>query len=143
MEFEQKVAAEKADRERVIMEYVKRVMAPFVEHDNLIALCEEIHKWCENSEYEPVAIPLKYFSDQKSRLKTIDFKHFVWNIGERMYEKSDYTSTCRATFVKALFPEALKDNAIDSLRNLTNLPTAGFITLDKPKGSSYAFHVVK
>ncbi len=143
MQFEQDVATEKADRKRVMIEYANGVMAPFVEHDNLVKLCEELQKWCDDSEYRPEAIPLKYISDHKSRLSTIDFKHFVWNIGERMYDKTYYTSTCRAEFIKAMFPDSLSGNTIDSLRNLTNLPARGFIKLDKPRGSSYAFHLEK
>ncbi len=143
MQFEQNVATEKADRMRVMIEYANSVLAPFVEHDNLVKLCEELKKWCEDSEYRPEAIPLKYISDYKNRLSTIDFKHFVWNIGERMYDKTYYTSTCRAQFIKSMFPDSLSGNTIDSLRNLTNLPARGFIKLDKPRGSSYAFHLEK
>ncbi len=143
MLFEQNVATEKVDRMRVMIEYASSVLAPFVEHDNLVKLCEELQKWCEDSEYRPEAIPLKYIADHKSRLSTIDFKHFVWNIGERMYDKTYYTSTCRAEFIKSMFPDSLSGNTIDSLRNLTNLPARGFIKLDKPRGSSYAFHLEK
>jgi hypothetical protein len=35
--------------------------------------------------------------------------HFVWNIGERLGTKNGYNGYARADFIKAMFPDVMKD----------------------------------
>jgi len=89
-----------------IMEYVTHTMSPFV-YDNgeLEKLCEDIRKWADNWRHNPVPIRLK------STLTTLDLRHFVWNIAERLGSKKDYTGEVRAMFIKRMFPDVMKDLA--------------------------------
>ncbi|MCD8288658.1 MAG: hypothetical protein LUC26_01915 [Prevotella sp.] len=140
-EYEQRKNEEQEKLIAVIIDYVNRVMAPFVAEEDLPKLGHEICAWCRDAAYSPTAVPLKYVPIYKDRLKTIDFKHFIWNIGERLGADNGYSGWARARFIKRLFPDALHDAEVVSLqRSLTADPDKGHIKLDRPDYRSYDFH---
>ena len=121
-----------------IIEYTKITKSPYVNDDKeLEKLCGEIRKWADNPKYTPVAIRLK------RKLTTLDLRHFIWNIGERIGDKKDYTGNVRALFVQSLFPKEMGDMGLDSIRNFTFEPNKGNIKLDPPDTDDYAFHYNK
>lgn len=140
--FEQKKKAEEQKLTATIISYVNKVMASFVEEEHLPKLCHGICVWCSDAAYVLTAIPLKYHPAHKDRLKTIDFKHFVWNIASRLGFENGYSGQVQANFIKNLFPQELKDVEKQSLiRNLTSAPQEGHIKLDRALPGSYDFHL--
>lgn len=121
-----------------IIEYTQHTMSPYVNDEKeLEKLCGEIRKWADNPKYTPVAISLK------RKLTTLDLRHFIWNIGERIGDKRDYTGNVRALFVQSLFPMEMEDMTLDSIRNFKFEPNKGNIKLDPPDKDDYAFHYDK
>ena len=118
-----------------IMQYVTHTMSPYI-YDNgeLEKLCEDIKKWADNWQHNPVPIRLK------STLTTLDLRHFVWNIAERLGSKKDYTGEVRAMFIKRMFPDMMKDIELDSIRNFKFQPDTGSIVIDEPDKGDYHFH---
>ncbi len=141
-EFQQRNDDKKRELATSIMNYVNRIMAPFMTEEELPKLCNEINGWCINPEYKPTPISLKYTADTKDRLKTLDLKHFIWNIGERLGANNGYTGIVRSRFIKNLFPDALQDAEVVSLqRTLTIEPEKGHIKLDRPAPGCLDFHL--
>ncbi len=141
-EFRQRNDDKKRELATSIMNYVNRIMAPFMTEEELPKLCNEINGWCMSSEYKPTPISLKYTADTKDRLKTLDLKHFIWNIGERLGADNGYTGVVRSRFIKNLFPDALQDAEVVSLqRTLTIEPGKGHIKLDRPTLGCNDFHI--
>lgn len=125
-----------------ILDYVRRKMAPFTTEENLALLCEEMEAWCNNSHHIPQAIALKPISEPRDRLKTLDFKHLVWNIGARLGFDNGYSVQVQAEFIKKLFPKELCGiETISLARSLTCEPNKGHIKLDRPLHTdNYIFH---
>lgn len=118
-----------------IMAYTTRTMSPFVSsNEELAKLCGEIRKWTEDYTYTPVPIRLK------QRLTTLDLRHFIWNIGERLGTKNGYNGYARADFIKAMFPEIFMDVELDSIRNFKFQANKGSIVIDEPDKNDYHFH---
>ena len=118
-----------------IMDYTTRTMSPFVSNNEELAkLCGEIRKWTEDYTYTPVPIRLK------QRLTTLDLRHFVWNIGERLGTKNGYNGYARADFIKAMFPEIFLGIELDSIRNFKFQANKGSIVIDEPDKNDYHFH---
>ena len=118
-----------------IMDYTTRTMSPFVSNNEELAkLCGEIRKWTEDYTYTPVPIRLK------QRLTTLDLRHFVWNIGERLGTKNGYNGYARADFIKAMFPEVFLGIELDSIRNFKFQANKGSIVIDEPDRNDYHFH---
>lgn len=118
-----------------IIKYTQYTMSPYVNDDKeLEKLCGEIRKWADKYTYSPIPIILK------QKLTTLDLRHFVWNIGERLGTKNGYSGHVRADFIKSMFPDIMKDCEIDSIRNFTFKPNKGSIKLDPPDEDDYAFH---
>ncbi len=141
-EFQQRNDDKKREQATSIMNYVNRIMAPFMTEEELPKLCNEINGWCINPEYKPTPISLKYTADIKDHLKTLDLKHFIWNIGERLGANNGYTGIVRSRFIKNLFPDTLQDAEVISLqRTLTIEPEKGHIKLDRPAPECYKFHI--
>ena len=110
-------------------------MSLYVDDDKeLEKLCDEIRKWADNPKYTPAAIRLN------RQLTTLDIRHFIWNIGERIGDKKDYTGYVRALFAQSMFEKELEDMTLDSIRNCTYKPNKGNIKLDPPDKDDYAFH---
>lgn len=132
-EFEQKKQEERQNLIIPIMDYVGRVMAPFMEEKELDLLRNEIRAWCDNPKHKPQSVRLKIAHDNKDRLKTISFKHFIWNIAVRLGFENGYSVRTQAAFIKHLFPNELADIEVNSLaRSLTSEADKGHIKLDRP-----------
>ena len=133
-EFERKKQEEHQNLVTPIMDYVGRVMAPFMEETELDKLRNEIWAWCDNPNHKPQPVILKTVHDNKDKLKTVSFKHFIWNIAVRLGFNNGYSIKVQAEFIKGLFPKELSDIEVKSLeRSMTSLPDEGHIKLDRPK----------
>lgn len=141
-DFERKKQEEYQKLVNPIIDYVGRAMAPFMEETELDLLRNEIRAWCDNPNYKPKPVRLKTTHDYKDKLKTVSFKHFVWNIAARLGFENGYSGKVQADFIKSLFPNELKDVESKSLeRSLTSSPDDGHIKLDRPKHTdNYIFH---
>ena len=118
-----------------IMEYVTHTMSPYIyDNEELEKLCDAIRKWADDWQHIPVPIRLK------STLTTLDLRHFVWNIAERLGSKKDYTGRVRADFIKRMFPDVMRDIEQDSIRNFKFQPDTGNIVIDEPDKGDYHFH---
>ena len=102
--YEQEQEQRRKDTVAAILDYARYTMSPFVyDNEELENLCEEVRHWSEEYTYSPIPIRLK------QRLTTLDLRHFVWNIGERLGTKNGYKGYSRADFIKAMFPDVMKD----------------------------------
>ena len=134
-EFQREQKQRRQDTISAIMEYVTHTMSPYI-YDNgeLEKLCDAIRMWADDWQHKPVPIRLK------STLTTLDLRHFVWNIAERLGSKKDYTGEVRAMFIKRMFPDVMKDIELDSIRNFKFQPDTGSIVIDEPDKGDYHFH---
>ena len=134
-EFQREQEQRRQDTIAAIMEYVTHTMSPYI-YDNgeLEKLCDAIRMWADDWRHHPVPIRLK------STLTTLDLRHFVWNIAERLGSKKDYTGEVRAMFIKRMFPDVMKDIELDSIRNFKFQPDTGSIVIDEPDRGDYHFH---
>ena len=134
-EFQREQKQRRQDTISAIMEYVTHTMSPYI-YDNgeLEKLCDAIRMWADDWQHIPVPIRLK------STLTTLDLRHFVWNIAERLGSKKNYTGEVRAIFIKRMFPNVMKDIELDSIRNFKFQPDAGSIMIDEPDRGDYHFH---
>ena len=134
-EFQREQEQRRQDTIAAIMEYVTHTMSPYI-YDNgeLEKLCDAIRMWADDWRHIPVPIRLK------STLTTLDLRHFVWNIAERLGSKKDYTGEVRAIFIKRMFPDVMKDIELDSIRNFKFQPDTGSIMIDEPDRGDYHFH---
>ena len=134
-EFQREQEQRRQDTIAAIMEYVTHTMSPYV-YDNgeLEMLCDAIRMWADDWRHNPVPIRLK------STLTTLDLRHFVWNIAERLGSKKDYTGEVRAIFIKRMFPDVMKDIELDSIRNFKFQPYTGNIVIDEPDKGDFQFH---
>jgi hypothetical protein len=141
-DFERKKQEEHQKLVSSIMDYAGRVMAPFMEENELDILRNEIRAWCDNPNHKPQPVRLKPVHNNRDKLKTVSFKHFIWNIAARLGFDNGYSGKIQADFIKSLFPNELKDVESKSLeRSLTSSPDEGHIKLDRPKHTdNYAFH---
>ena len=137
-EFQREQEQRRQDTITAIMEYVVHTMSPFI-YDNgeLEKLCDAIRMWADDWRHNPVPIRLR------SALTTLDLRHFVWNIAERLGSKKDYTGEVRAMFIKRMFPDVMKDIELDSIRNFKFQPDTGSIVIDEPDNGDYHFHYDK
>ena len=134
-EFQREQEQRRQDTIYAIMEYVTHTMSPYI-YDNgeLEKLCDAIRMWADDWQHKPVPIRLK------STLTTLDLRHFVWNIAERLGSKKDYTGEVRAIFIKRMFPDVMKDIELDSIRNFKFQPDTGSIVIDEPDKGDFQFH---
>ena len=134
-EFLREQEQRRQDTIAAIMEYVTHTMSPYI-YDNgeLEKLCDAIRMWTNDWQHKPVPIRMK------STLTTLDLRHFVWNIAERLGSKKDYTGEVRAIFIKRMFPDVMKDIELDSIRNFKFQPDTGSIVIDEPEKGDYHFH---
>ena len=118
-----------------IMEYVTHTMSPYIyDNEELEKLLDAIRKWADDWQHIPVPIRLK------PTLTTLDLRHFVWNVAERLGSKKDYTGEVRAIFIKRMFPDVMRDIELDSIRNFKFQPDTGSIVIDEPDKGDYHFH---
>ena len=134
--YEQELERSRKDTIAAILDYARYTMSPYVyDNEELENLCEEVRHWSEEYTYSPIPIRLK------QRLTTLDLRHFVWNIGERLGTKNGYNGYARADFIKAMFPDVMKDIEQDSIRNFKFQPNKGSIVIDEPDEDDYHFHI--
>ena len=134
-EYEQEQAQQRKMVIAAIMDYTRHTMSPFVYDDGeLEKLCNEIQKWADDYTYTPAPVRLK------QRLTTVDLRHFIWNIGERLGSKKDYSGYVRADFIKSMFPSIFMDMNLDSIRNFKFQPNKGNIVIDEPDKDDWHFH---
>ena len=134
-EFQREQEQRKQDTIAAIMEYVTHTMSPYIyDNEELEKLCDAIRMWADDWQHKPLPIRLK------STLTTLDLRHFVWNIAERLGSKKDYTGEVRAMFIKRMFPDVMKDIELDSIRNFKFQPDTGSIVIDEPDKGDYRFH---
>ena len=134
--YEQEQEQRRKDTIAAILDYARYTMSPYVyDNEELENLCEEVRHWSEEYTYSPIPIRLK------QRLTTLDLRHFVWNIGERLGTKNGYNGYARADFIKAMFPDVMKDIEQDSIRNFKFQPNKGSIVIDEPDEDDYHFHI--
>ena len=118
-----------------IMEYVTHTMSPYIyDNEELEKRRDAIRKWADDWQHIPVPIRLK------STLTTLDLRHFVWNIAERLGSKKDYTGRVRVDFIKRMFPDVMRDIEQDSIRNFKLQPDIGNIVINGPNKGDYHFH---
>lgn len=141
-EFERQKQEEHQRLVNPIIDYVGRVMSPFMEENELDLLRNEIRAWCDNPDYKPQPVKLKPAHEYRDKLKTVSFKHFIWNIAARLGFENGYSGKIQADFIKSLFPNELKEVESKSLeRSLTSSPEDGHIKLDRPVHTdNYIFH---
>lgn len=134
--YEQEQEQRRKDTIAAILDYARYTMSPYVyDNEELENLCEEVRHWSEEYTYSPIPIRLK------QRLTTLDLRHFVWNIGERLGTKNGYNGYARADFIKAMFPDVMKDIEQDSIRNFKFQPNKGSIVIDELDEDDYHFHI--
>ena len=134
-EYQREQEQRRQDTISAIMEYVTHTMSPYIyDNEELEKLCDAIRKWVDDWRHTPVPIRLK------STLTTLDLRHFVWNIAERLGSKKDYTGRVRADFIKRMFPDVMRDIEQDSIRNFKFQPDTGSIVIDEPEKGDYHFH---
>ena len=134
--YEQEQEQRRKDTIAAILDYARYTMSPYVyDNEELENLCEEVRHWSEEYTYSPIPIRLK------QRLTTLDLRHFVWNIGERLGTKNGYNGYARADFIKAMFPDVMKDIEQDSIRNFKFQPSKGSIVIDEPDEDDFRFHI--
>ena len=133
--YEQEQEQRRQDTIAAILDYARYTMSPYVyDNEELENLCEEVRHWSEEYTYSPIPVRLK------QRLTTLDLRHFVWNIGERLGTKNGYNGYARADFIKAMFPDVMKDIEQDSIRNFKFQPNKGSIVIDEPDEDDWHFH---
>lgn len=135
IQFRERTLKAKAKVIDNITAYIQYVFPPFVSDESLNALCHEVQSWTNDCSYYPNPIRLT------AKLTTLDLRHFVWNIAERLGQENGYNGTARATFIKALFPDVFKDMELDSIRNFTKDPDKGVIVLQTPTADDRSFHI--
>ena len=134
-EYQREQEQRRQDTIDAIMEYVTHTMSPYVyDNEELEKLRDAIRKWADDWQHTPVPIRLK------STLTTLDLRHFVWNIAERLGSKKNYTGEIRAIFIKRMFPDVMRDIELDSIRNFKFQPDTGSIVIDEPDKGDYHFH---
>lgn len=134
---EEYMAELEAERSRVlaaIIEYVHYTMSCFMKEEDMHSFCQEIVNWADDPYYAPKSANLKV------KLSTIELRHFIWNIGERLGRENGYDGYARALFAMSLFPLEFTGIEIDTVKNFTVEPRKGRIKLDRLDPESYEFH---
>lgn len=116
--------------------YILETMSPFCDMETISFIQEDVMEWANDKSHEPRAVSVS------SELTTLDLRHFVWNIAERLqFFGMDYSCMQRGMFVKRLFPNICRNAELDYLaKNLTHKAKEGFIKLDKPDKGKFLFH---
>jgi hypothetical protein len=125
---------QKSQREARLLNDVRTysisVLSPYVSSQSLQVLLDDIERWNEKRDcpLQPVTL--------QGRLATIDLRHYVWNIGERL----GWSGLERANFVKLVFPKEMKDQEIDTIRRNFRQRGPCQIAIDDPDDEDLSFH---
>lgn len=116
--------------------YILEVISPFADMGTISAIQGEVLEWANDRNHRPQ--PIHVSTD----LTTLDLRHFIWNIAERLQLfGADYSCSVRGTFIKCMFPDICRNAEAEYLgKNLTHKPNEGFIRLDKPDRGMFLFH---
>lgn len=116
--------------------YILEVISPFADMGTISDIQEEVLEWANDRNHRPQ--PIHVSTD----LTTLDLRHFIWNIAERLQLfGADYSCSVRGTFIKCMFPDICRNAEAEYLgKNLTHKPNEGFIRLDKPDRGMFLFH---
>lgn len=143
IKYYEKMQAVDAQKKVVTIEqYVRFIMAPFVEDKYMDDLWKELRGFIENPKYEPTP-----FTQFKVTLNSFDVRHLIWNIVTRLgYGKGQpYNGDNCADFIFALFPTICQYNGVpmerSSLKNLTLESPNENIHLDSPVPKQIGFHI--
>lgn len=111
-EFKRRKQEERQTLIDAIIDYVGRVMAPFMEKKELDMLRNEILAWCDDPNHKPQPVKLKTIHDYKDKLKTISFKHFTWNIAARLGFENGYSGENTGRFHQVIVPQRTEGRRI-------------------------------
>lgn len=122
----------KAEILEEIIKYTVHVMSSHMDRENIEKLCKNIMLYAEK-EYPDILDTVT----TNGTLRSIDFRHFAWNIGKRL----NYSGKSKATFIKKVFEQELRDSEISSLEQ--NLKQGGkcLIHIDEPQNGSFKFNL--
>lgn len=131
-EVEREKAAKQKEILNAIHEYTTFVMAEYFTKEDLAVLHENIEYLAHGQTdlYKPIR------SKFDNPIKSIDLRHYVWNIGERLNLKLEN----RAMFIHILFPHELKDATLEYLAKNLRTQDSCKIPLDIPKNGDYRFN---
>lgn len=134
-EVEREKAAKQKEILNAIHEYTTFVMAEYFAKEDLAALHENIEYLTHGQTdlYKPIR------SKSDNPIKSIDLRHFAWNIGERLNLKLED----RAKFIHILFPHELKDATLEYLAKNLRTQDSCRIPLDIPKNGDYHFNCMR
>lgn len=124
----------KVETAQTIMEYLTKVVSPYIVKDDFQQLCEEVMAWINDPEY----LPQKGIK-VKEGFTTLDARHVIYNISVRLGKS--HGAHRRSLFGKRLFAETCKELEENSFySNIKENPLGGNIKLDEPTKGSIAFH---
>lgn len=131
-EVEREKAAKQKEILNAIHEYTTFVMAEYFTKEDLAVLHKNIEYLAHGQTdlYKPIR------SKSDNPIKSIDIRHYTWNIGERLNLKLEN----RAMFIYILFPHELKDATLDYLAKNLRTQDNCKIPLDVPKNGDYHFN---
>lgn len=125
------VEREKAERQKNIMlaihEYTTFIATEFLSKEDLATLHENI-EYLAHGQY-----------DLYKPIKSIDLRHFAWNIGERL----NLPLIDRAEFIHSIFPHELKNATIEYLAQNLRAQDVCKRPLDIPKNGDFHFNYMK
>ena len=120
MAEKERASQEKLDK---VISYTKRTLVSYLDEKSLHRLCGYVTEYYL-SESQPKVEPIKLCS----QLKTIDARHFGWNIGKAFGKPRLHT----ATFIKRVFAHTLRDVEISTIeRKMSHTESEYKIKLDR------------
>lgn len=115
---EQQKFARLQEMTNLVSDYIHHTLSPYLTESDVLIVCDNMKLWLndEGSQLRAVATD--------GRLTSLDIRHFVWNIGERL----KWNGHKRALFAKMVFPMEMKDIEVNTIRR--NLRHRGTCTID-------------
>ncbi|MBO5627763.1 MAG: hypothetical protein J5965_01625 [Aeriscardovia sp.] len=114
-----------------IHDYLYNVLAPYMKGEDIDTLFQNIELWQYSADVSLCP------TMTNGKLTTLDLRHLVWNVGERL----KWSGEQRAIFAKQSFPHEFQDSDISSIRR--NLRQQGdcIIKIDIPGKHDFTFHM--